>query len=828
MTDSFLPATPFDNPVLIFALVMLIILVARILFKKIKIPGIVGLILAGTLVGPGLLGLLERDFTIELLGTVGLLYLMFMAGLSIDLNQFEKLRGKSIGFGLISFLIPQLAAVYVGTELFDYSLSTSFLLGSIVGSHTLLAYPIIEKLGITKNQGVTMAMGATLVTDMLSLGILAIVAATVGESSGTGYWLGFSASVMIFIAGALVIIPRLGRWFFRNMKYERNIDYVFVVAVLFITAFLAEAAGLAPIIGAFMAGLLLNRLVPESGTLMSRVQFVGNVFFIPFFLISVGMLVDVSVLANLDVWIKAAAFSLLVFTGKGAASVLATYMFKHSRDEGWVIFGLTTPQSAATLAVTLIGFDLGFFDSTAVNAVVMMILVTCLVGPYVAERFGRKVAVADAEKPYKPSDAPQRILVPLANPETSDELLNIAFMVRDEKMDQPIYPLTVAKDGARVEENVARGEKMLSHAVIYAASAEVPINPITRVDLNVAKGISRAVNEQRITKVIVGWNGRNGARNKIFGTILDQLLGEIDELLMVCKIEKPVNTFSRIIVAIPPYATMETGFYEAMKSIKTMAEQMALTLSVITTSEREQILQDTVENIDPKVDVEYNAIDSWGQLPNTLDNIWKADDLFVLMSTRPGTISWRPALDKLPGLLAQKYPTSSFITIYPSERSQTFINREGTGEVSQLFSSKRIRMGIESTEIESALLEMVAADDEVFGTIDRKRITKRLLDNSSDFTPEVMPGVVFFDSHTSKVSKQVLYVGISEPGIRVPNTANPANVVLLLLSPKEISVEGHLESVTRVVKIVRSPGQVQKLKDASSAKQALQILGKIE
>jgi len=283
MIDSFLPSTPFDNPVLIFALVMLIILVAPILFKKIKIPGIVGLILAGTLVGPGLLGLLERDFTIELLGAVGLLYLMFMAGLSIDLNQFEKLKEKSVGFGLISFLIPQLGAVYVGTQFLGYSMPTSLLLGSIVGSHTLLAYPITEKLGITKNLGVTMSMGATLVTDTLSLGILAVVAASAGDNSGTGYWTGFGASVLVFVAVSLIFIPRLGRWFFRNVKYERNIDYVFIVAVLFITAYLAEAAGLAPIIGAFMAGLLLNRLVPESGTLMSRVQFVGNVFFYSLF-----------------------------------------------------------------------------------------------------------------------------------------------------------------------------------------------------------------------------------------------------------------------------------------------------------------------------------------------------------------------------------------------------------------------------------------------------------------------------------------------------------------------------------------------------------------
>ncbi len=284
---------PFSNPVMIFALVMLIILLAPIIFKKLKVPGIVGIILAGTIVGPSVLGLLERDSTIELLGTVGLLYLMFMAGLSIDLNRFEKLRNRSIGFGSLSYFFPALGAYYAGIHLLDYSVSTSLLLGAIVGSHTLLAYPIVERLGITKNTAVTMSMGGTLVTDSVSLGILAIIAGTAGESQGPGYWLGFITSIAIFLAAAIVILPNLGRWFFRNLKNENNTDYVFLLAVLFTTAFLAELSGLASIIGAFIAGLLLNRLVPVNSTLMSRVQFVGNALFIPFFLISVGMLVDV-------------------------------------------------------------------------------------------------------------------------------------------------------------------------------------------------------------------------------------------------------------------------------------------------------------------------------------------------------------------------------------------------------------------------------------------------------------------------------------------------------------------------------------------------------
>jgi len=823
MTDWINIPLPFEDPVLIFALVMLIILLAPMVFKKMKIPGLVGLILAGTVVGPGLLGLIERDFTIELLGTVGLLYLMFMAGLSIDLNRFEKLRGKSIGFGTLSFVIPQMAAVYVGTQMLGYSMSTSLLLGSIVGSHTLLAYPIVERLGITKNTGVTMSMGGTLVTDTLSLGVLAVVAGSIGDDLGTGYWVGFGTSVVIFVAAALIILPRLGRWFFRNIQYENNIDFVFMVAVLFTTAFFAELAGLAPIIGAFMAGLLLNRLVPATGTLMSRIQFVGNALFIPFFLISVGMLVDVRVLGSLDVWVKAITFSGLVFFGKGLAALAVKYLFKFSKEEGFVIYGLTTPQSAATLAVTLVGFELGFFDTTAVNAVVIMILITCLIGPWLVEKYGRAVAVQEEEKPYESSDAPQRILVPLANPETSDALMDIAFMVRDAKFDQAINPLTVARDGADVEAQVARGEKMLSHAVIHAAAAEVPVNPVTRVDFNIAKGIARAVNEMRITNIIIGWNGQTSTKRVVFGSILDQLLDEVDEMVMVSKIEKPVNTFSRILVAIPPFAALENGFNSSMRSIKLMAEQIGGDLEIVATDDRESFVKKRVKNIKPDIDFTCSNINQWADLVKWLENNRTENDLFILVSAREGSLSWRPGLDRLPRVVSQKFPELSFITVYPSEAEIAGIQQPIGYKGLEMIKSERVSLGLKQNPIDK-MLEHIIKEEKAFENIDLERITRRLLENSADYTPEVMPGVMLFEAHTSKVKEQMLFVGVSKEELNVQHSANPVHIILVLLSPKFVKVDDHLKALNATVKLIRPGKDIENLKNAKTQQEVVKLL----
>jgi hypothetical protein len=573
----------------------------------------------------------------------------------------------------------------------------------------------------------------------------------------------------------------LGGWIFRNIRYEDNIDYVYIIAVLFTTAFFAELAGLAPIIGAFMAGLLMNRLVPTSSTLMSRIQFVGNALFIPFFLISVGMLVDIKVLGSLDVWMKAIVFSLLVFFGKGLASIIVRYLFKFSNEEGWVIFGLTTPQSAATLAVTLVGFELGFFETTAVNAVVIMILITCLVGPWLVEKYGRAVAIQEDEKPYEASDAPQRILVPLANPETSDALMDIAFMVRDKKFDQPINPLTVARDGVDVEAQVARGEKMLSHAVIHAAVADVPVNPVTRVDMNISKGIARAVSEMRITNIIIGWNGQVSTKRAVFGTILDQLLKEIDEMVMVCKIEKPMNTFERIVVAIPPYGALEAGFKSMMRSVKLLTEQIGGELIILATEDRESFLKKKINSVKPDLDYHCHTLKQWNDLPKWQSEKQEENDLFILVSSREGSISWRPGLDRLPRVIAQRNPELSFITIY-SNKNEKGAGVNDTEGGQNLLTADHIKIKLKGDDIESILAKVIKDDDE-FEKIAISRITRRLLENSVDYTPEAMPGVLVYDAHTSKVSEQLLFVGVVPEGIKVERTSAKAFIIFIFLSP---------------------------------------------
>lgn len=658
---------PITDPILTFALLMVTVLVAPLVFQKLRLPSLLGLICAGAVIGPSVLGLLERDRTMVLLGSVGLVFLMFVAGLSMDLSGFLKAKRKSISFGLASYLFPALLALVAGPWLLGFDFAASVMLGSIVGSHTLLAYPIVSRIGITKNSAVTIAMGGTLVTDVVSLGVLAVV---MGANSGTTdltFWLLFAMKVGVFVLGALTLLPRLGRWFFRTVKYDSNTDFLFMLSVLFFTAWSAELAGLAPIIGAFLAGLMMNRLVPESGTLMSRIQFVGSALFVPFFLVSVGLLVDVSVLGQAEVWRQALVFAVLVLLGKGGSSLLVGRLIGFTPAERWVVAGLTIPQAAATLAVTLIGFEIGLFSEVAVNAVILLILISCLIGPVLVERHGRKVALQDEGLPYDPTTAPQRILVPLANPETAEHLMEIAMMVHDPSLHEPIYPLIVCSSDGDVAANVARSERMLASIVEFAAATEYKVSPVTRVDLNIAKGISRAVLEKRVSTVIIGWNGEVSTRSAIFGSVLDQLLEEVEVQVVVCKITSSMNLFRRVVLALPPFASLESGFSDVLRTVKLMVEQLGATLVIVTNQALEPHLKEKAETVRPLIDIKWQDLESWEELLPWVAENRQAGDLLVLASARQGAVSWRESLDELPRNIAKKQPDLCFAVIYSSE-----------------------------------------------------------------------------------------------------------------------------------------------------------------
>jgi Kef-type K+ transport system membrane component KefB/nucleotide-binding universal stress UspA family protein len=811
-----MPGFPATDPVLIFFIAMTAILAAPLVMQRLRGPTLVGMILAGTILGPSVLGLLERDATIVLLGTVGLLYLMFVAGVSIDLPRFERLRGWSIGFGLASFFIPQLAALAIATTLLGFSIPQALLLGSIVGSHTLLAFPIVDRLGIAENRGMIMGIGATIVTDLLSLMVLAIVIASLGGDTTTGFWVQFAALVFVWAAAAIWLLPRLGYWFFRNVRQGPAVDFSFLMVVLFLTAWLAGVVGLAPIIGAFVAGLLMNRLVPPQGPLMTRIKFVGDALLIPFFLLSVGMLIDVRVLvSSVDLWFLALTFTGLVVVGKTLAAKTAQMVLRQTSAEGWTVAGLTIPQAAATLAVTLVGFEVGLFSEMIVNAVVVMILLTSVIGPTLVERFGRQVALQETQRPFEPEDAPQRILVPLANPETAPALMDLAMALRQPGEEQPLYPLTVAREGAGEAAAVAASEQLLGHAVVHAAAADVPVVPITRVDHNVARGIVRAVRERRISTVVFGWEGEPGARALIFGSVLDQFLDESEPMVLVSRLVQPLAATERVVVLIPPLAEREVGFFPALTTLKFMTANAGAEMAILCLESSRPQVERWVERSRPEVNTTFLAMPAWDEALTLLESTVDLGDMICLVSTRRGTLTWRPDLMRLPRQIAARFRGHDFLTVYLSQQSPDGVAAAGERSARMPFlRESNVVMDVPDGTIEAVLarvLRQPGREPEA-----ATRLAARIAAQQSDYAPELSPGLVLYHLHTGDVRRTQLCVGISREGVALPQTSEPARLILVLLAPLEMDPNAYLHQLALTAHTLHRPDLVARVVEAQT------------
>ncbi len=818
---------PVEDPVLIFALTMSIVLLAPMLFKRVGMPGLVGLIVVGAIVGPNAIGLLARDATFELLGTVGLLYLMFTAGLSIDFDQFTRLRGRSVTFGLFSFTLPFVVALGAGLALLGFGWSATLLLGAIVGSHTLLAYPIAQRLKLDKSPAVVMTMGGTVVTDLVSLLLLAVVTQVAAGKAETSDWMWFAARVALFGVAATWGVQLLGRWFFRTVKQQPDVQFAFLLTVVFGAAFVAEQAGLAAIIGAFVVGLSLNRLVPEQSPMMTRILFVGEALFVPFFLLSVGMLVDLRALLQLPLWALAILLSSLVLGGKAAAAFVVGKIYGYSRDEQWTIYGLSSPQAAATLAVTLIGFEIGLFNEQMVNGVVVMMLVTCLVGPFVVERWGRRMALA-AESAPSTEPPPQRILVALSNPETAEELTDLALLIHDPSSTVPIYPMTVVRDGPGSDGRVAQAEDMLGRAVLHAAAADVEMKPLTRLDHNPASGIVRATKEERISTVLIGWNGENTARSFIFGSVLDQLLGETREMLWVCRLAQPLATTQRILALVPPYLSRETGFAAAMRAVKILARQAGAELVLIAAERSSDELEATSLRIKPDTPLRVEQMDSWTDTITTLDELYKSGDLLILLTSREGSLAWRPALDRLPRVLAQRFSDAGLLIVYPADVPlRTLVgppSGSGARALGRAIAPEFVQTGLTADTDEETMLRALLQPLAEMGYVETNAILDRLRAGGTDYAVELRPGVAFYHAHTSLARSTHVLVGTSKDGLHLPASSGPVHVVLIFLCPRSVGSSRYLSKLSSVAHLVQSEEQIDALVAADEAEDVAALL----
>lgn len=666
--------TPFGNSVLIFSLILFIILLAPIVLNRFKIPGIIGLILSGMIIGPYGLFLIQKNSAVDLFSTIGLLYIMFIAGLELDMNEFNKHKYKSLIFGFFTFIFPIAIGLPVCYYLLGYGFYTSLLIASMFATHTLIAYPIVNRLGIAKNQAVAITVGGTILTDTAVLLILAIISGTTSGEATSGLWTRLLISIVCFAAIVYFVIPRIASWFFRRLEDEKNAHFIFVLLVVFLTAFIAELAGLEPIIGAFAAGLTLNRLIPHTSSLMNRIEFVGNALFIPFFLISVGMLIDFRVLTNgPQALIVASTLTAVALLGKWLAAQLSGRIFKYSKEQRSLIFGLSSAHAAATLAVILVGYNLGLINDHVLNGTIVLILVTCVIASFVTEKAGKEVVLHMDNEPQQVVLNTQRVLVPIANPDTMEKLIDFSMVIKNPKDLSPIVGLTVVKDDDQAQSRLLQSKKLLDKAIVYAASADQQIEIMSTIDRNITSGIKRIATEKFITDIVAGWSPQKGLADIIFGQTFDQLVKQTSQTIFITRFTMPLNVHKNILLICPFFAEKEPGFYKWVINVFRVASQLSTGVQLYAALEVEIAIREFAALNKVAVNVDYRGNIDLGDIVKLVSKV-QPYDMIILVSSREGGISYTPVLDVLPKKMSKYFQPNSLVFIYPATASDNVIS----------------------------------------------------------------------------------------------------------------------------------------------------------
>lgn len=666
---------PITDPTLIFFVVLLTILFAPIIMGKLRIPHIIGMVLAGMLIGKYGLNILERDSSFELFGRVGLLYIMFLAGLEMDLESVKKSSKRILIFGLLSFLIPFVLTFVMASWLLNYSPQASFLLGCIMASNTLIAYPIVGRYGLQRDSSVMLSVGASMLSLFLSLVMLAALVASHEENTNVWFWLFFLLKFCGFIAACILIIPRLTRYFLRRYS-DQVMQFIFVLSVMFLSAAASEAAGVEGIVGAFISGLILNRYIPHVSPLMNRIEFIGNALFIPYFLIGVGMLIRISSLFTSwhMVWIVA----LIVFFGtfgKAVAAYVSSLLFRLPKSAGHMMFGLTSAHAAGSIAMVMVGMRLEVAPGTylindeILNGVVIMILVTCVISSLMTAHAAQQIVLKGNSQQLSASgqkNDDEKILLCVKYPEIAPQLLELAIMVRNQKLNRGLVALNVVYDDSNAPDNREKGLRLLEQLEQQASASEVKIQKQVRLATNIANGIKHAFREYSGSEIIMGMHVHTEMNPKFWGDFIQSLYNGLNRQIILSRFVQPLNTLRRIQVVVPSRAEFEPGFHRWLERLSRLAENLDCRIQFHGRNESLELIREFINNLHHGVRAEYTFMAHWNELPQIAETI-KEDHLFVVITARKGTISYKNALERLPNELMKHFAGKNLMIIFPDQ-----------------------------------------------------------------------------------------------------------------------------------------------------------------
>jgi Kef-type K+ transport system membrane component KefB/mannitol/fructose-specific phosphotransferase system IIA component (Ntr-type) len=804
-----------DHPVAIFAAVMLILLLAPIAFERLRVPGMVGLITAGVLLGPHGIHLFADNTTFKLLGTVGLLYLMFLAGIEINAEDFRVNRRSSLVFGSLTFITPFLVgAVAARIVMPSFTWPQAILLASMFASHTLLPHPIASRLGLARHRAVVTAVGGTLLTDTAALLVLAVIAQMTVSQLTHAFLLRQILLLLVYVVAVLRGLPRLGTWFFRRAGPDGPAEYTFVIACVFLASVGALIVGVEAIIGAFLAGVAFSSLVPERGVLRNRLEFVGHALFIPFFLLEVGMLVNPGLLArDWAAWRVALFMCVTVTATKWLAAWATAKGLRFSTAEGGLLFGLSVNQAAATLAAVLVGREIGLFDDSILNGTVLMILVTCIIGPWVTERRGRQVAESQRQAPPVWAPRTGRVLAAVGSPTGADPVLNLALLLAPDE-EGAICALHVIQEGPEEKAAIAAADQILGRAIVRGAAAGARVEGLSRLEPSAAHGIVHAARERCASTIIMGWSDRSALSVLLFRSLLEQVLaGAPEQIVLVGRWIHPQGTSRRLRALFPPLVEQQVGFDEAIQTLRTIARGTGTSLSIICSP----TVQPRLQNLFAETSAESTSAIGWSPWSDMAAGLIpppRGDDLLVIVSARRSQAAWGSALERLPSLLARRYPHNNLLLLFPATSSEP-----ATATVAPAAPGIPSPGGLEVRCARSALLGWTGDLAPALHLLLNRtqvaphsaaRIVHALLSNG---IIELAPGIVLLHTHTAESDEALLLMATG--AITTPDAAiGVARMLIVWVSPYSDPPEQHLAVLANVARMIQRSDLVDKLLQA--------------
>ena len=726
---------PITDPTLIFLVVLLTILFAPIIMGKLRIPHIIGMVIAGMAMGQYGLNILERDDSFELFGRVGLFYIMFLAGLEMDLESVKRNTRQFLIFGLLTCLVPLGLTYVMATTLLHYSPTAAFLLGCIMASNTLIAYPIVGRYGLQRHHSVMLSVGSSMISLFLALVMIAALAAgydgggangaagatgAAGANGATGsagalllHYALFTLKLGLYIAGMLWLIPHLTRYFLRRYS-DAVMQFIFVLAVMFLNAALTDVIGLEGIFGAFFSGLILNRYIPRVSPLMNRIEFIGNALFIPYFLIGVGMLINVGALTQGGrvLWVVALIAFVGTF-GKAVAAYLSSLLFRLPKADGHMMFGLTSAHAAGAIAMVMVGMRLEvapgqyLVNDDMLNGVVLMILITCIISTLITEHAAQQIIITQkgtaggsgaagaagwwdgasgaseasgatghlrSQKPQKPQrphptqlpPSHEAALICVKYPEIAPQLLSLALLTAPTDRRPTLSALNVVYDDEHATANRLDGLRLLEQLQQQAAASEIHLQTQVRLATNIANGIKHAFHETGSTEIIMGMHVHTNSNAKFWGDFIQSLYNGLNRQIMLARFVQPLSTLRRIRVAVPSRAEFEPGFHTWLERLCRLAGGLDCRIQFHGRGESLTLIAEYINTRHTSVRAEYTTMTHWNELPQLAAHI--ADDhLFIVVTARKGTISYKNALERLPDELQKHFSGKNLMIIFPDQ-----------------------------------------------------------------------------------------------------------------------------------------------------------------